>query len=37
MNLGSARNPHVLFVRSGYCVLSASKLTATMTSIRSFF
>ncbi|PHZ29287.1 L-asparaginase [Yersinia bercovieri] len=31
LNLGSARNPHVLCVRSGFCALSASKLAATIT------
>ncbi|NAT76620.1 hypothetical protein CWD78_03455 [Dickeya dadantii] len=33
MDLGSARNPHVLRVRSGFCVLSASKLAAPITPI----
>ncbi|OVZ72902.1 L-asparaginase [Yersinia intermedia] len=31
LNLGSAQNPHVLRVRSGFCALSASKLSATIT------
>ncbi|PRI19174.1 hypothetical protein BZY99_11495 [Pectobacterium versatile] len=31
MNLGSARNPHVLRVRSGFSALSESKLTAPIT------
>ncbi|GJL48267.1 hypothetical protein TUM17580_43260 [Citrobacter farmeri] len=31
LNLGSARNPHVLRVRSGSCALSVFKLPATMT------
>jgi hypothetical protein len=31
LNLGSAQNPHVLRVRSGFSALSASKLTATIT------
>lgn len=35
LNAGSARNPHVLYVRSGYCALSVSKLTATITPIES--
>ncbi|NAT79972.1 L-asparaginase [Dickeya dadantii] len=30
LDLGSARNPHVLRVRSGFCVLSASKLAAQL-------
>ncbi|OWF68055.1 L-asparaginase [Yersinia frederiksenii] len=33
LNLGSALNPHVLCVRSGFCALSASKLSATITPI----
>ncbi|ATM97276.1 L-asparaginase [Yersinia frederiksenii] len=33
LNLGGALNPHVLHVRSGFCALSASKLSATMTPI----
>ncbi|ATZ92830.1 DNA metabolism protein [Dickeya fangzhongdai] len=33
MDLGSARTPHVLRVRSGFCALSASKLAAPMTPI----
>ncbi|POD89334.1 L-asparaginase [Pectobacterium odoriferum] len=28
LNLGSAQNPHVLRVRSGFCALSVSKLAA---------
>ncbi|ARD18736.1 L-asparaginase [Edwardsiella piscicida] len=31
LDLGSAQNPHVLRVRSGFSALSASSLTATMT------
>ncbi|PJE87369.1 L-asparaginase [Yersinia mollaretii] len=31
MNQGSARNPHVLRVRSGFCALSVSKLPALIT------
>ncbi|TDT60821.1 hypothetical protein DFO53_2461 [Enterobacter sp. AG5470] len=31
MTPGSARNPHVLHVRSGFCALSVPKLTATIT------
>ncbi|NCF04825.1 hypothetical protein DK872_05880 [Kosakonia sp. MH5] len=31
LHLGSARNPHVLCVRSGCCALSASKLAASIT------
>ncbi|POD98183.1 hypothetical protein BV924_05305 [Pectobacterium odoriferum] len=31
LNLGSARNPHVLRVRSGFCALSVSKLAAPIT------
>ncbi|RYC44569.1 L-asparaginase [Pectobacterium zantedeschiae] len=31
LNLGSARNPHVLCVRSGFCALSVSKLAAPIT------
>ncbi|PWD72333.1 DNA metabolism protein [Pectobacterium versatile] len=31
MNQGSARNPHVLRVRSGCCALSVPKLAATIT------
>ncbi|OQM40201.1 hypothetical protein B9P84_25270 [Citrobacter braakii] len=34
MNPGSARNPHVLRVRSGFCALSESKLAATITPSR---
>ncbi|ATX00182.1 DNA metabolism protein [Citrobacter europaeus] len=30
MNLGSAQNPHVLRVRSGFCALSVSKRAATI-------
>ncbi|MDU3077304.1 MAG: hypothetical protein E7B29_13570, partial [Mixta calida] len=30
-NLGSARNPHVLRVRSGFCALSVFKLPAPIT------
>ncbi|ATZ95400.1 L-asparaginase [Dickeya fangzhongdai] len=33
MNLGSARNPHVLRVRSGFSALSVSKLAAPITPI----
>ncbi|EKN5079840.1 L-asparaginase [Yersinia enterocolitica] len=33
MNLGSAKNPHVLRVRSGFCALAVFKLTATITPI----
>ncbi|PEH54470.1 L-asparaginase [Yersinia kristensenii] len=33
LNLGSAKNPHVLRVRSGFCALAAFKLTATITPI----
>ncbi|PRV88750.1 hypothetical protein B1R85_09755 [Salmonella enterica subsp. enterica serovar Weltevreden] len=29
--LGSAQNPHVLRVRSGFCALSVSKLAAPIT------
>ncbi|PNM16566.1 DNA metabolism protein [Yersinia enterocolitica] len=36
MDLGSARNPHVLRVRSGCSALSASKLPATITPNRIF-
>ncbi|PVI38225.1 DNA metabolism protein [Salmonella enterica subsp. enterica serovar Mississippi] len=28
MDLGSAQNPHVLRVRSGFCALSVSRLAA---------
>ncbi|MKH54163.1 DNA metabolism protein [Salmonella enterica subsp. enterica] len=28
---GSARNPHVLCVRSGFCALSGPKLASTIT------
>ncbi|MIG47101.1 L-asparaginase [Salmonella enterica] len=28
LDLGSAQNPHVLRVRSGFCALSVSKLAA---------
>ncbi|EAA7242183.1 DNA metabolism protein [Salmonella enterica] len=31
MALGSAQNPHVLRVRSGFSALSAAKLPATIT------
>ncbi|ATZ94821.1 DNA metabolism protein [Dickeya fangzhongdai] len=31
MALGSARNPHVLRVRSGFCALPVSKLAAPIT------
>ena len=31
LNQGSAQNPHVLRVRSGYYALSVFKLTATIT------
>ncbi|HCN97509.1 MAG TPA: L-asparaginase [Leclercia sp.] len=31
MNPGSARNPHVLSVRSGFCALSVSRLASTIT------
>ncbi|EBS4563887.1 hypothetical protein DOW39_07560 [Salmonella enterica subsp. enterica serovar Tanger] len=31
MDLGSAQNPHVLRVRSGFCALSVSKLAAPIT------
>ncbi|ATG04131.1 DNA metabolism protein [Lelliottia amnigena] len=31
LNLGSARNPHVLRVRSGCCALSVFKLSAPIT------
>ncbi|EAA9734706.1 hypothetical protein CBJ71_10060 [Salmonella enterica] len=31
LDLGSAQNPHVLRVRSGFCALSVSKLTAPIT------
>ncbi|ACY88081.1 hypothetical protein B5D72_07920 [Salmonella enterica subsp. enterica serovar Typhimurium] len=31
MVLGSAQNPHVLRVRSGFCALSVSKLAAPIT------
>ncbi|PKQ50679.1 DNA metabolism protein [Citrobacter portucalensis] len=31
LTAGSARNPHVLCVRSGCCALSAAKLTAPIT------
>ncbi|AWT19564.1 DNA metabolism protein [Klebsiella oxytoca] len=31
LNPGSARNPHVLRVRSGCCALSGSRLTPPMT------
>ncbi|MCU1791685.1 L-asparaginase [Pectobacterium polaris] len=31
MNLGSAQNPHVLRVRSGFSALSVSKLAASIT------
>ncbi|EFE07994.1 hypothetical protein CIT292_08512 [Citrobacter youngae ATCC 29220] len=31
LNLGSARNPHVLRVRSGFCALSVFKLPAPIT------
>ncbi|ARA74730.1 hypothetical protein B5S52_02020 [Pectobacterium brasiliense] len=34
LNLGSARNPHVLRVRSGFCALSESKLSAPITPSR---
>ncbi|PQQ37160.1 L-asparaginase [Photorhabdus luminescens] len=33
MNLGSAQNPHVLRVRSGFSALSVFKLPATITPI----
>ncbi|EKN6245699.1 L-asparaginase [Yersinia kristensenii] len=36
LNLGSAKNPHVPSVRSGFCALAASKLPATMTLIVVF-
>ncbi|THE42887.1 L-asparaginase [Citrobacter murliniae] len=35
LNLGSARNPHVLRVRSGCCALSMFKLAATITPNRA--
>ncbi|OWF69653.1 hypothetical protein B4901_04645 [Yersinia frederiksenii] len=35
LDLGSARNPHVLYVRSGSSALSWSKLPATMTPIEN--
>ncbi|APZ58159.1 hypothetical protein AW74_18450 [Salmonella enterica subsp. enterica serovar Montevideo str. CDC 2011K-1674] len=31
LDLGSAQNPHVLRVRSGFCALSVSKLAAPIT------
>jgi len=31
LNSGSAQNPHVLNVRSGFSALAESKLTATIT------
>ncbi|POU59301.1 hypothetical protein C3384_07235 [Klebsiella aerogenes] len=31
LNQGSARNPHVLRVRSGFCALSVFKLAAPIT------
>ncbi|MJY34507.1 hypothetical protein DSS49_21060 [Salmonella enterica subsp. enterica] len=31
LDLGSAQNPHVLRVRSGFCALSVSKLAASIT------
>ncbi|ATY01110.1 hypothetical protein AL497_25030 [Klebsiella aerogenes] len=31
LNLGSAQNPHVLRVRSGFCALSVFKLAAPIT------
>ncbi|OVZ93498.1 L-asparaginase [Yersinia frederiksenii] len=37
LNLSSAQNPHVLSVRCGFCALSASKLTATITPITRCF
>ncbi|OVZ96782.1 L-asparaginase [Yersinia frederiksenii] len=37
LNLSSAQNPHVLDVRSGFCALSASKLTATIAPIIIWF
>ncbi|APV65837.1 hypothetical protein SEEHRA35_012765 [Salmonella enterica subsp. enterica serovar Heidelberg str. SARA35] len=39
MELGSAQNPHVLRVRSGFCALSVSKLAApiTPTGIGSYY
>ncbi len=33
LNLGSAQNPHVLRVRSGFSALSVFKLSATITPI----
>ncbi|AYH46983.1 hypothetical protein B6N31_04270 [Dickeya fangzhongdai] len=33
LNPGSARTPHVLRVRSGFCALPVSKLAAPMTPI----
>ncbi|PQQ37790.1 L-asparaginase [Photorhabdus luminescens] len=33
LNLGSAQNPHVLRVRSGFSALSVFKLPATITPI----
>ncbi|POZ17590.1 L-asparaginase [Lelliottia aquatilis] len=33
LNPGSARNPHVLYVRSGSCALAVSKLSSPITPV----